>query len=184
MAGYDWPCERAATLQAIAQLGLTGTVEAVNDAVLGILAGSAEGWGVTVVSGTGCNCWGWDRERGRVGQVTGNGISMGEGAGASELVFKAIHAVAHEWSRRGPATALSAAFIRLAGVNSLQELLEGLTMEQIQIGASAAPLVFQAARAGRPGGLRAGALGRLRAGRAGQVRRAPAGASSRPPSTW
>lgn len=145
VAGYDWPSERENTLQSIAQLGLSARVEAVNDAVLGLLAGTEEGWGITVVSGTGCNCWGWDRSRKKVGHVTGNGLWMGEGAGASELVAQAVRSVAHEWTCRGPATALSEVFINYVGASSLEDLLDGLNTERYSISAEAAPLVFQTA---------------------------------------
>ncbi len=148
IAGYDWPSERARTLASIAKLGLRARVEAVNDAVLGLLAGASEGWGITVVSGTGCNCWGWDRSRKKIGHVTGNGRSMGEGAGASELVDQAIIAVAHEWTLRGPATNLTSAFIQLVGAKDPDDLMDGLNTGRFHIGAQAAPLVFQAARAG------------------------------------
>jgi N-acetylglucosamine kinase-like BadF-type ATPase len=148
VAGYDWPSERKPTLEAIAGLGLKAALEAVNDANLGLLAGTDEGWGVAVVSGTGCNCRGWDRTRQREGQVTGGGIEMGEGAGASELIFRARQAVAHEWTRRGPATQLTPALIRHAGANHIEDLLEGLMDGRYSIDASAAPLVFQAANAG------------------------------------
>jgi N-acetylglucosamine kinase-like BadF-type ATPase len=150
VAGYDWPSERQSTLDTIAALGLKAPVEAVNDAVLGLLAGSAEGWGVTVVSGTGCNCWGWDRSRKRIGRVTGNGISMGEYGGASELVFKAIQAVAYEWIQRGPATRLSQAFIQYVGARDFDDFMDGLNTERFTIEASAAPLVFETARSGDP----------------------------------
>ncbi|HEX9617894.1 MAG TPA: BadF/BadG/BcrA/BcrD ATPase family protein, partial [Anaerolineales bacterium] len=76
VSGYDWPSERKLTLEAIASLGLSCPVDAVNDAILGLLAGSAEGWGIAVVSGSGCNCRGWDREHRREGQVTGHGLMM------------------------------------------------------------------------------------------------------------
>jgi len=148
VAGYDWPSERERTLQAIGTLGLTAKVEAVNDAVLGLLAGSPEGWGVTVVSGTGCNCWGWDRSRTHIGRVTGNGISMGEYGGASELVFKATQAVAYDWTRRGSATMLSQAFIQFVGAKDFDDLMDGLNTERYTIEASAAPLVFETARKG------------------------------------
>jgi N-acetylglucosamine kinase-like BadF-type ATPase len=148
VAGYDWPSEREATLQTIAELGLSCPVEAVNDAVLGLLTGSSEGWGITVVSGTGCNCWGWDRSRKRIGRLTGNGIGMGEYGGSSELVFKAIQAVAYEWTRRGPVTALSQAFIKLVGARDFDDLMDGLNTERYSIRAAAAPLVFQTAQAG------------------------------------
>ena len=58
VGGYDWPCERQDTLDAIGKLGLSCPVEAVNDAMIGLLAGSEECWGAAVVSGSGCNCWG------------------------------------------------------------------------------------------------------------------------------
>jgi N-acetylglucosamine kinase-like BadF-type ATPase len=73
VAGFDWPVQKERTLNAIASLGLTAPVAAVNDALIGLMAGSEEGWGIAVVSGTGCNCRGWDRSRQHEGQVTGGG---------------------------------------------------------------------------------------------------------------
>jgi N-acetylglucosamine kinase-like BadF-type ATPase len=150
VGGYDWPSEREPTLAAIRSLGLQAPVEAVNDTTLGLLAGAAEGWGVAVVSGTGCNCRGWDRTWQREGMVTGHGVSMGEAAGASELIFKTLQAIAHEWTRRGPPTQLTPAFVELTGLTSAAELLENLTTGRIEVDASAAPLVFQVAAEGDP----------------------------------
>ncbi len=150
VAGYDWPSQRAPTLQAIARLGISAPVELVNDTIIGLLAGAPEGWGVAIVSGTGCNCRGWDRERRREGRVTGHGLSMGEAAGGSELVLKALQAVAHEWTRRGPPTQLTPAFLYHTGMRSAAELLEGVLTEKLELDASAAPLVFEVAAAGDP----------------------------------
>lgn len=148
VAGFDWPDQEAPTRNAIQTLKLSCPVGLVNDSALGLLAGSDEGWGVAVVSGTGCNCWGWDRTRQRIGRVTGGGLMMGENAGATELMFEAMRAVAHEWTRRGPATRLSDLFVKRAGARNLEDLLEGLMMGQYELDASAAPLVFQAANNG------------------------------------
>ncbi len=150
VSGYDWPCEREPTLAAIGSLGLQAPIEAVNDTALGLLAGAAAGWGVAVVSGTGCNCRGWDRLRQREGMVTGHGVPMGEAAGASELIFKALQAVAHEWTRRGPPTRLTPAFVEHTGARDIEDLLEGLTTGRIQVDGDAAPLVFQVAARGDP----------------------------------
>jgi N-acetylglucosamine kinase-like BadF-type ATPase len=150
VAGYDWPSEREPTLRAISSLGLQAPAEAVNDTNLGLLAGAAEGWGVAVVSGTGCNCRGWDRSRHREGKVTGHGLWMGEAAGASELIFKAVHAVAQAWTRRGPPTELTSIFVQHTGSGSIEELLENMTTGKVEVHADAAPLVFQAAAAGDP----------------------------------
>jgi len=146
IGGYDWPSQRESILQAIRPLGLDAPVEIANDAIIGLLAGAAEGWGVAVVAGTSCNCWGWDRNR-RVGRMTGFSW-LGEAAGAGELVLKALQAVAHEWTWRGPATRLTQAFIELAGVQTVEELLEALTWNHMHIGSEAAPLVFRVAAEG------------------------------------
>jgi N-acetylglucosamine kinase-like BadF-type ATPase len=148
VAGFDWPSEKEPTLEAVATLGLTAPTAAVNDTLIGLLAGSEEGWGIAVVSGTGCNCWGWDRARQRLGQVTGGGAAMGEAAGATEVVAQAVRAVAHAWTRRGPDTRLSQVFIDHTGSRDLPDLLHRLTAGQVSLTARAAPLVFEAAAAG------------------------------------
>jgi N-acetylglucosamine kinase-like BadF-type ATPase len=150
VGGYDFPSERDDTLRAIVSLGVQAPIEAVNDTIIGLLAGSSTGWGVAVVSGTGCNCWGWDQSRQRVGRVTGHGLSMGEGAGASELVERAIQTVVYEWAQRGPATRLTTAFLRITGASSLAELVEGLVTGRYSLDASNAPLVFEVAGQGDP----------------------------------
>ncbi len=148
VAGYDWPSEMQPTLRAIETLGLTCPLEVVNDTILGLVSGSPDGWGVAVVSGTGCNCWGWDATRRRIGRVTGGGIYMGEGAGGTELIHRAVHRVAHAWTQRGQPTLLTDLFVERTGALDAADLLEGLMSDRYQLGASAAPLVFQAAERG------------------------------------
>ncbi len=147
VAGYDWPSELPPTLETIATLGLSAPIEVVNDTIIGLVAGAEAGWGVAVIAGTSNNCWGWDAQH-RIGRVTGNGAMFGEHGGSGELVQEAIAAVAKAWTRRGPPTALTAAFCRLVGASSDADLLEGLSQGWYDIGASAAPLVFQTAAAG------------------------------------
>jgi N-acetylglucosamine kinase-like BadF-type ATPase len=148
IGGYDWPSQRDKMLGSIRATGLDAPVEIVNDAMLGVLAGTTDGWGVAVVAGTSCNCWGRDRNR-REGRMTGFSW-MGEAAGAGELVLKAIQAVARAWTWRGPATRLTQAFVELAGARDVVDLLEGLSSDRIHVGADAAPLVFCIAAEGDP----------------------------------
>ena len=147
IGGYDWPSEREPMLRTIQTLGLKAPLEAVNDSIIGLLAGASEGWGIAVVAGTGCNCWGWDRDR-RVGRVTGSGWWMGEAAGAGELVEEALRSVARDWSRRGSSTRLTQAFIEMIGARDAEDLLEGITQARYSLGADAAPLVFRVAAQG------------------------------------
>lgn len=148
IAGYDWPSQRESLVRTIQTLQLGHTpFDLVNDALIGLLAGASAGWGVCVIAGTSCNCWGWDQQR-RVGRMTGFGRFFGEAAGGVELVRKAVQTVAMAWTRRGPATALTEAFIELINAASIEDLLEGLTQQRYQLSASAAPLIFRVAAGG------------------------------------
>jgi N-acetylglucosamine kinase-like BadF-type ATPase len=148
VAGYDWPSEAEATTAVIDKLGLSAPYIYVNDTVPGLVAGSEEGWGVVVVSGTGSNCRGWDREHKREGRVTGHGVMMGEGAGASELIHHTMQIVGYAWSKRGPKTALADAFVQYAGAKDLEDLIRGYTTYEYPVGAEAAPIVFRVASEG------------------------------------
>jgi N-acetylglucosamine kinase-like BadF-type ATPase len=103
---------------------------------------------VGVVSGTGCNCRGWDRDHKREGRVTGYGLLMGEAAGGTELAYRAMQLVGFEWMHRGPKTALSQMFVEYTGAKNVEDLLEGYTEERYQILANVAPLIFETARQG------------------------------------
>ncbi len=145
VAGFDWPSERQPTLEAIQSLGLNAPVEAVNDTIIGLLAGASQGWGVAVVAGTGTNCWGWD-EHHNIGRVTG--VGYGEHGGAGSLIFRALEAVAYEWTMRGPKTQLTKEFLRLTGAKDIPSLIEGLEMGEYYLSSDYAPVIFQVALQG------------------------------------
>lgn len=150
VAGYDWPIEREPTLRVVNTLALSGQIEVVNDTDLGLLAGSPRRWGIAVVSGTGCNCRGWDAEHKHYGMVTGGGYTLGENAGAGELMFKVCNALGAAWSGRGPQTALIEAFCQKYGAGNLTELLQGMMCQQFEFSPADAPLVFEVAGRGDP----------------------------------
>ncbi len=147
IGGYDWPSQLEANRSVIASLGLACPIEIVNDATLGLVAGTSAGWGIALVGGTGCNCRGLDRN-GREGRVTGEGERFGEWGGAGDLVDRAVQAVSHEWSRRGPHTALSDAMLRLTGAADLDQLIEGIDLGRYDIHPDWAPSVFKIAYEG------------------------------------
>ncbi|MGW8249778.1 MAG: N-acetylglucosamine kinase [Anaerolineales bacterium] len=148
ISGYDWSSDKPDVQAVIAQAGITAPYELYNDAILGLVAGAQDGWGVAVVSGTGCTCWGWDRLCRRIGRVTGMGVLMGEAAGASELVYRAMQLVGYAWTKRSQPTALSEAFLGYTGAHDLEDLLAGYTTGRYLVDAGAAPLVFQVANSG------------------------------------
>jgi N-acetylglucosamine kinase-like BadF-type ATPase len=147
LGGYDWPSELPPTLEAIRPLGMQAPLEVVNDAMIGLIAGTQAGWGLAVVAGSGCNCWGRNRQH-AYGNVTGMGYPMGEGAGAGELVSEAVRRVSRAWSQRGPATRLTEVFCELVGVQTATELIEGLTQERFELRGRTAPLIFKTAEQG------------------------------------
>jgi N-acetylglucosamine kinase-like BadF-type ATPase len=148
VAGYDWPSEAEATASVIDRLGLKAPYLFINDSVPGLIAGSEEGWGVVVVSGTGSNCRGWDREHKREGRVTGHGVLMGEGAGGSELMHRCMQLIGYSWTKRLPKTSLADAMIAYVGAKDLEDLMRGYTTYEYQVGAEAARLVFRVAEEG------------------------------------
>jgi N-acetylglucosamine kinase-like BadF-type ATPase len=102
-----------------------------------------------VVSGTGCNCRGWNETRTKFGKVTGNS-GLGEHTGGTDLVERALRGVAHAWTKRGPATQLTEAFVKYANMRDVDELLFRINQHELHLGAAAAPLVFEVAEAGDP----------------------------------
>jgi N-acetylglucosamine kinase-like BadF-type ATPase len=148
IAGYDWPSEMKNMGPVIDQLGLRTPYRVVNDTILGLVAGARDGWGVVVVAGTGCNCRGWDKLNKREGRVTGYGILAGEFAGASELVYRAMQLVCFSWIKRVGPTALSDLMVRLSGMDTIDEFVEGFTERRIYLGAEHAPKIFELAQSG------------------------------------
>jgi N-acetylglucosamine kinase-like BadF-type ATPase len=147
IGGYDWPSQLKDHLNAIMPIGLKCPVEVVNDSIIGLLAGASQGWGLVLIAGTGNNCRGRDRS-GREARITGEGARFGEFGGAGDLVDKAVQAVSHQWSQRGPKTILSKIFIELTGAKDLDDLIEGIDLGCYEPDASWAPTVFQAAYGG------------------------------------
>ncbi len=151
LAGYDWPSQRQAHLDVILQLKLACPLEIVNDTTLGILAGAEEGWGISVVSGTGCNCRGWSRDHQREGRVVGGASHWsGEAAGGYDILSRAMRAVTFEWVKRGPATALTPAFLLQTGAKNLDDLVEGVYLGKFEFDPAFILLVFEIARQGDP----------------------------------
>ncbi|MEZ4589871.1 MAG: BadF/BadG/BcrA/BcrD ATPase family protein [Chloroflexota bacterium] len=146
-AGYDWPEDRPGHEAMIASLNLSAPYALGNDTLVGLVAGAEKGWGVVVVAGTSNNCCGRNRQ-GQEGRVTGTGSWFGEYGGAAEIVTKAIQAVAAAWTWRGPATALSEAFVAHAGAANVADLLAGLVRNRYRLSSSLAPLVFDVAAQG------------------------------------
>lgn len=147
IAGYDWPEDRIGHMRVLHALGLNASMILVNDALIALAAGAAQGWGVVLIAGTGSNCRGRDRH-GREARVAGAGMFYGEHGGGVEIVRQAFEMIVKAWSCRGPETALSAAFIEALGAADVEDMLAGVARGRYDVSAAYAPLVFQVAQAG------------------------------------
>jgi len=147
IAGYDWPSQYEPLYKGIQPLELGGPVVMVNDAVIGLVAGASQGWGIGLVAGTGSNCWGMDAQ-GRIGRMTGLSHLMDEGGGASSLVLWAVQAIGRAWTMRGPGTILTSIFLEQYGETEVIRLLQRLGDQEGLIDASLAPLVIGAGQMG------------------------------------
>lgn len=151
LAGYDWPSQKQEHLAALKRAGLCSPLQLVNDAVLGISAGSEEGWGISIGSGTGCNCRGRSKDGLREGRVVGGaGHWSGEAAGGYDILLRAMRSVTFEWSKRGPATALTTGFINATGARDLDDLIEGCYVGRYDFTPTMIMMVFEIACAGDP----------------------------------
>ena len=147
VAGYDFPSDKKGHLQAISALGLSCSVEIVNDGTNGLLAGATNGIGVNVTAGSSVNARGRNRD-GKEGRVVGNGTTFGEEGGAIEIVQRGLQYVNHAWIKRIAPTKLTNIYINAAGAKSEIDLMEGLSNEQYQLSPFLAVEIMNAARNG------------------------------------
>ncbi len=149
LAGYDWPSEKPIMDTGIQSLGIQAPYRFVNDVLIGLIAGSTEGWGVAVDAGTGNNVRGRDNV-GREGRITGNGLWFGEFGGAGEVVWRAMVMVTYAWSQRGPKTKLTNMFMDYAETTDEDKLIEMLAMRHVNPSPALAKDIFKLAEQGDP----------------------------------
>jgi N-acetylglucosamine kinase-like BadF-type ATPase len=152
VAGYDFPSEREAHLQAVRSLGLSCPLEIVNDGWNGLYAGATGGIGVNVTAGSGVNCRGRGRQ-GQEGRVVGNGVDFGEFGGAIEIVYRARQYVSYAWIKRIPPTRLTDIFLEATGAKDELDLMEGLSNNYYHLFPYLAIQIVEAARTGDPAAL-------------------------------
>jgi N-acetylglucosamine kinase-like BadF-type ATPase len=147
LAGLDWPSEKDNFFNILKGIGLPDSMGLVNDAALGIFAGTSQGWGVCLSAGTSFNSRGRTSD-GREGRAIGDGLYWGEGAGAEELVIKAARKIIDAWAMRGPQTRLTDFFMGYFKVSSPDALVEGIVRRRLHLAASMAPEIIHLAETG------------------------------------
>ncbi len=146
LAGCDWDRDHSRIDSHLAELGLSGHRVLVTDARAALRAGTDETFGIASIAGTGGSTCG--RNRAGVWFRT-LAVSIGEGAGASEVVRRALEAVAREHHGQVAASGLTPAILSAVGVDSIAELFERLSRgPRPAVGPELAPTVFEVAAGG------------------------------------
>lgn len=109
MAGVDFPTEEQELERAAAARGRFADRVAVgNDTFAVLRSGTARGWGVAVVCGTGINCLGVAPD-GRHSRFPALGTLTGDWGGGTDVGLAAVSAAARSEDGRGPKTVLEQA---------------------------------------------------------------------------
>jgi N-acetylmuramic acid 6-phosphate etherase len=152
MAGVSRPGDRKWLddwLATSASEQIADRVEIVTDGALLLWAGTPEGWGVGVISGTGSIAMGC-RPDGRWARAGGWGPQMGDEGSAYALGWAALHAITQAADGRGPVTRLTGLVLETWGLPDAASLV-GYIYQQSESHtriASLGPLVSQAASEG------------------------------------
>ena len=151
LAGLDRPKDETVIRPALASLLGAAPFELVNDAYLALRAGTRDGIGVAVVSGTGCNSMGTARD-GKRFRVGGIGPEFGDLGSATDIGTAGLRAAFRSLDDRGPPTMLVDLIMARLSLQRLDDLVDFFLADsdsggEFDLGALA-PLVFEAAGAG------------------------------------
>ncbi|MFO0798767.1 MAG: BadF/BadG/BcrA/BcrD ATPase family protein [Gemmataceae bacterium] len=131
------------------RMSLADRVTVANDATLLFAAGTPEGWGLAVISGTGSIAFTFDRS-GKDGRAGGWGYLLGDEGSAWLVGLNGLRAACRAADRAGPPTRLLDDFLKLLGTTDPRDFIPATyrgVWDRAAI-AGLAPLVLEAAEAG------------------------------------
>jgi N-acetylmuramic acid 6-phosphate etherase len=122
LAGSDREENRRALRQWAENRCLARSFRVVHDALPVLAAGSPEGWGIALISGTGSFAFGQTRD-GRTARAGGWGYLFGDEGSGYAIALAGVRAAAMSADGRGPTTQLLDAMLSRLRVNDAQELI-------------------------------------------------------------
>ena len=151
LANADLPIEHEALESAITARGWGDSLAVFNDTFAVLRAGVDEARGVAVVCGAGINCAGLLPD-GSTARFAAVGHISGDWGGGGNLWQEAMWWAARAVDGRGPATALSEALPRHAGLTSMAELIEAVHLGVLSEAQcmQLTPVLFEVAAMGDP----------------------------------
>jgi N-acetylglucosamine kinase-like BadF-type ATPase len=122
LAGVDGPEDQALVATWLQERNLAPRLRVVNDTELTLAAGTPDGWGVALISGTGSNCLARSPE-GKTLRVGGWGPRLGDEGSGYQIGMRALQAAAQAADGRGAAEALLRVVLEHWDLADLQDLL-------------------------------------------------------------
>ncbi|ANE48216.1 N-acetylglucosamine kinase [Paenibacillus swuensis] len=123
LAGADIPSQKLRLNEVVEEIGFT-TYAVDNDSFLGVKAGTAKGYGICTINGSG-HATGGVSPTGRRLQIGGIGSELaGDEAGGYYLARKVLRTVYDSFYRLGPETAMTAPVMELLKVPSKEVFME------------------------------------------------------------
>lgn len=164
LSGLDRPKDREVldrvtvdVARAVGQPALETARILVNDTFLILRAGTDDGVGVAVVSGTGANTVGWGRD-GREARVGGLASELGDTGGGFDIAIAGLRAARRGKDGRGPKTIIEDLVVQQLGLSEIEDLVDFMIpsegpalppgMSFATLASTLAPIVFAAAEAG------------------------------------
>lgn len=153
LAGFNWPDESAEyhslCYSALSSLGPNLRLTIANDTRCALLADFSCNWGIAIVSGTGCNCRGWDIS-GNEYRAVGVSRYFGENGSGTDLTEYAIEIAATEWTQRIAPSQLTEALVSYFDVQDRDALIRLIANGVIVPDAGFAKHVLMLAEEGEP----------------------------------
>jgi N-acetylglucosamine kinase-like BadF-type ATPase len=149
LAGIDGPEDEAKFLAWVKPQAIADRIAVVNDSELVVAAGTPEGWGIALISGSGSVCLGRSPQ-GRTVRVGGWGPLLGDEGSAYRLAIDALRLATQTVDGRESAEALVRAVLRHWSLTDAAALINhvhapGMTPAEI---AGLAPVVLSLAASG------------------------------------
>jgi N-acetylglucosamine kinase-like BadF-type ATPase len=147
-SGLDFPEDGAELRAALGDDYRDAVIE--NDALLGLYAGTSEGWGGVVVGGSGTNAAAVAPD-GTTLFVGGLGWHCGDSGGAAMLGVDALRLAIRSWEEREPPTALTGLLVEHTGLADMAAVFRAVATFAGPDPLEVAQLVARAARDGDDG---------------------------------
>jgi N-acetylglucosamine kinase-like BadF-type ATPase len=151
LSGVDAPEDEAEVTRWVADQGIARSFRVVNDSELVLAAGTPDGWGVALVSGTGSVCLA-RAPGGESVRVGGWGPLLGDEGSAYDVGLRALRLAAQAADGRSTATALLSAVLRHLHLDVPSALIRYVHAPRVSPAdiAALAPVVAELAEHGEP----------------------------------